>query len=166
MWHVFLVITLDYVMSKVSKNFAGIRWGLCGRLTDLDYADDIRLLAHSTRALQITLEGIEKEAAKFCLKINVNKSKELRIAMKNKESLCIHSETIGRVTQLAYLGSIIDNTVGTKADITTRIRKAQTAFGALNKIWHSTAYSTQTKRHILNTNVKAVLLYVCETWKN
>ena len=68
------------------------------------------------------------------LKINVNKSKERRIAMKNKESLCIHSETIERVTQFAYLGSIIDNTGGTEADIMGRIQKAQTAFSALNKI--------------------------------
>jgi hypothetical protein len=45
------------------------------------------------------------------------------------------------------------------------IRKAQTAFSALNKIWQST-YSTQTKLRIFNTNVKAVLLYGCETWKN
>jgi hypothetical protein len=29
-------ITLDHVMSKVSKNSAGVRWGLCGKLADLD----------------------------------------------------------------------------------------------------------------------------------
>jgi len=51
-------------MSKVSKNSAGIRWGLCGKLRDLNYADDICLLAHSTRAMQIMLQRIEKEAAK------------------------------------------------------------------------------------------------------
>ena len=46
------------------------------------------------------------------------------------------------------------------------VRKAQVAFGAVNKIWHSTTYSMQTKLHIFNTNMKAVLLYGCETWKN
>jgi hypothetical protein len=127
-------------MSKASKNSAGIRWGLCGKLTDLDYADDICLLAHSIQATQIMFERIEKEAAKVGLKINVNKSKEMCIAMNNNETLCIHSETIERVTQFAYLGSIIDNTGGTEADIMAHIRKAQTAFSALNKIWHSTAY--------------------------
>jgi hypothetical protein len=81
------------------------------------------------------------------------------IAMKNNnETLGIHSETIERVTQFVYLGSIIDNTGGTEIDITTRIRKAQAAFSILNKIWHSTVHSTQTKLRILNTNVKAVLL--------
>ena len=41
-------VTLDYVMTKVTKHSAGIRWGLCGKLTHLDYANDICLLAHST----------------------------------------------------------------------------------------------------------------------
>jgi hypothetical protein len=36
-------VTLDYVMSKVSKNSIGIRWGLCGKLTHLDYTDDMSL---------------------------------------------------------------------------------------------------------------------------
>ena len=68
----------------------------------------------------------------------------MRIAMmNNNETLRIHSETTERVTQFVYLGSIIDNTGGTEADITTRIRKAQAAFSTLNKIWHSTAYSTK-----------------------
>jgi hypothetical protein len=96
------------------------------------------------------------------LTINVNQSKEMGIAM-NKETLCIHSKTTERVTQFAYLGRIIDNTGGTEADTTARIRKAQIAFSALNNIWHSTAYSTQTKLRIFNTNVKAVLLYGCGT---
>jgi len=80
--------------------------------------------------------------------------------------LCIYSETIEKVSQFAYLGSIIDNRGGMEADITARIQEAQIAFSALNKIWHSMAYSTQTKLRIFNTNVKAVLLYGCETWKN
>jgi hypothetical protein len=70
------------------------------------------------------------------------------------------------VTQFVYLGSIIDETGGTEADVTTRIRKAQAAFSMLSKIWKSAAYSMQTKLRLFNTNVKAVLLYGCETGKN
>ena len=95
-------ITLDYVMSKVSKNSVDIRWGLCGKLTDLDYADDIRLLAHSTREKQKMLERIEREAAQMGLKIYVNKSKEMGIATNNNETLTIHSETTERVSLLIW----------------------------------------------------------------
>ena len=67
------------------------------------------------------LERLENEAAKVGLKIDVNKSKEMRITINNNETLCIYSEATERVTQFAYLGSIIDNTGGTEADITARI---------------------------------------------
>jgi len=90
----------------------------------------------------------------------------MHIALTNQEPLCTNNEIIERVTKFTYLGSIIDNTGGTEADIKARISKAQAAFSALNKIWHSTTYSMQTKLRIFNTNVKAVLLYGCETWKN
>jgi hypothetical protein len=153
-------------MSKVSRESEGIRWGIWSKLTVLDYADDICLLTHSTRTIQKMLERLGKESAKAGLKINVKKTKEMRIALTNKAPVYIHNEIIERVTQFTYLGSITDNTGGTDVDIKARIRKAQAAFSALNKLWHSTTHSTQTKLRIFNTNVKAVLLYGCETWKN
>ena len=57
----------------------------------------------------------------------------MRIAMKNNnETLYIQGETIERVTQFVYLGSIIDDTGGTEVDVATRIRKAQAAFSMLS----------------------------------
>jgi hypothetical protein len=74
---------------------------------------------------------MEREAAKVGLKININKSKEMRTATNNNEALFIHGEILERVTQFTYLGSVIDNTGGTKADTTARIQKADIAFSAL-----------------------------------
>jgi hypothetical protein len=54
---------------------------------------------------------------------------------------------------------------GTDRDVAERINKVRGAFGILNTVWRSTAYSTSTKIRIFNTNVKSVLLYGCETWK-
>ena len=114
-------VTLDYVMSKVSKESEGIRWGIWGKLTDLDYADNICLLTHSTRTMQKMLERLGKEAANAGLKINVQKTKEMRIALTNKEPLYIHNEIIEKVTQFTYLGSIIDNIGRTEVDIKARV---------------------------------------------
>jgi hypothetical protein len=99
-------------MAKVCKEPEGIRWGIWDKLMDLDYADDICLLTHSTRTMQKVLKRLEKESAKAGLKINVKKTKEMRIALNNKEPLYIYNEIIERVTQFTYLGSIIDNTGG------------------------------------------------------
>jgi len=82
-------VTLDYVLYKESTNSAGIRWGLCGKLTDLDYANDLCLLARSTRAMQIMLERLENKATKVGLKININESKKMHIAKNNNETLHI-----------------------------------------------------------------------------
>jgi len=64
------------------------------------------------------------------------------------------------VTQFVYLWGIIDNTGGTEADTTARIRNTQMAFSALNMIWHSTTYSTQTKLRVFNTNVIYIYIYI------
>ena len=98
------------------------------------------------------LERKEKEAAKVGLKINVNKSKEMRITMNNNETLCIHSETTERVTQFAYLGSIIKNTGGTEANTTSHIRKA------IQRTKQDPACNG-----ILNTNRTSYLQYQCES---
>jgi hypothetical protein len=82
-------VALDYVMAKVCKESEGIRWGMWDKLMDLDYADEICLLTHSTRTMQKVLERLEKESAKVGLKINVKKTKEMRIALNSKEPLYI-----------------------------------------------------------------------------
>jgi hypothetical protein len=45
-------VTLDYVMSIVCKESEGITWGIWSKLMDLNYADDICLLTHSTRTMK------------------------------------------------------------------------------------------------------------------
>ena len=45
----------------------------------------------------------------------------MRIALTNQEPLYKHNEIIERVTKFTHLGSIIDNTGGTEADIKARI---------------------------------------------
>jgi len=66
---------------------------------------------YTRNANSLVLDRLENDAAKVGLKINVNKSKEKFITLNNNETLCKNSEAI------AYLGSIIDNTGGTEADI-------------------------------------------------
>jgi hypothetical protein len=71
--------------------------------------------------MQKMLERLGKESSKAGLKINVKKTKEMRIALTNKEPLYIHNEITERVTQFTYLGSIIDDTGGTEVDIKAHI---------------------------------------------
>ena len=115
--------------------------------------------------MQIMLERIEKEATKVGLKINVNKSKEMRITM-NNGTQCIHSETIESVTQFAQMGSIIDNADGTKAHTTACKQKNPDSIQRTKQALAPNGILKANKIRIFNTNVKAILLYGCVTWKN
>jgi hypothetical protein len=54
---------------------------------------------------------------------------------------------------------------GADEDVPSRIKKANVAFVQLYRIWKNKNIRIKTKLNIFNSNVKAVLLYGCETWK-
>ena len=66
-------------MSKANNTQRAIRWTLTDRLEDLDYADDISLLAHTFNDIRTKLQRLHHETAKVGLKINISKTKEIRI---------------------------------------------------------------------------------------
>jgi hypothetical protein len=49
--------------------------------------------------------------------------------------------------------------------VTIRIKKANVAFVQLYRVWKDKNIRIKTKLQIFNSNVKAILLYGCETWK-
>jgi len=64
-----------------------------------------------------------------------------------------------------YLGSVVSESGGTEEDVASRIKKANGVFVQLYPVWKNLNISKEVKIRIFNTNVKSVLLYVCETWK-
>ena len=68
-------------------------------------------------------------------------------------------------TALNYLGAKITKHGGAADDIKCRLGKARGAFNKLVKIWRSGQLSKNTKIRIFKSNVIAVLLYGCETWR-
>ena len=67
--------------------------------------------------------------------------------------------------EFVYLGSIVDVSGGTDADIKARKGKARAAFKRMRNVWCWAWLSTRTKVRIFNSTVKPVLLYGCETWR-
>jgi hypothetical protein len=81
----------------------------------------------------------------------------------NTEPIVLGDGALENVTELIYLGNVVDTSGGTDKDIRVRIRKAKTGFNMLKKIWNAREIST--KIRIFNSNVKAVLFYGAETWR-
>jgi hypothetical protein len=72
---------------------------------------------------------------------------------------------VERVDRFMYLGSVVTKNGGIEEDVLNWISRANTAFVQLYSIWKNKQITQRTKLRIFETNVKAVLLYGCETWK-
>ena len=159
------LIVLDWVMRKVNTGGRGIQWTLTERLEDIDFADDLALLAQRAQDIEYSLRRLVKYAAQVGLKINVTKTKLIRINTTTSCTLVVDGQTIEEIESFTYLGSILSGDGGAELDVNSRIRKARQAFISLNNIWNSTQLTRNLKIRFFKTNCVSVLLYGCETWK-
>ena len=73
----FLLVIDDIMVSTVGTNEQfGIQWNLFHRLSHLDYADDICLLAHKDSDLLGITEALKRNAQTAGLKVNAAKTKD------------------------------------------------------------------------------------------
>ena len=158
-------IVLDCVMRQSNQIPKGIQWGLMERLEDLDFADDICMLSHRRNDMQEKLLKLEQISKVAGLKINVSKTKLIRVGDTVSGNFKVNNQDIEEVKEFCYLGSIINNSGGTDPDVERRVRLAKQMFGVMNSIWRSTKISQNLKLKLYRSNCKAVLLYACETWK-
>lgn len=130
----------------------------------MEYADDIALLAHTHRNMQQKIDALNTEAHKVGLKINIAKTKTLRLNAGNIRPLVINNTNIEDVTTFNYLGSTLTTSGGAEEDINNRIKLARMAFAKLWAIWRSPQITKGTKTRIYEACVKSILLYGSETW--
>ena len=135
------------------------------QLDDLDFADDLALLSSTRRQMQAKTDLIAANSGKIGLRINRAKTKVLRINNQDQEPITVYGEPLEEVLDFVYLGSVVDVSGGTDADIKARKGKARAAFKKMKNVWCSAGLSTRTKIRIFNSTVKPVLLYGCETWR-
>jgi endonuclease/exonuclease/phosphatase family metal-dependent hydrolase len=163
----FLVV-MDAVAKRATLNKPrGIVWNPLNpleRLESLDYADDKCELSHRCGDMQLKIDDLANESAKVGLKINVSKTKEMRVNPETSRPMTLNGQPVERVSEFLYLGSVMAEDGGAVKDVYTRIKKARGAFIQLNRIWSSTVYSNMTKMNIFKACVVSVLLYGCETW--
>ena len=153
-------------MKETTKgNKRGITWTLTETLEDIDYADDIALLAHRHQDIQSKTEDLVTFGKQIGLNINTDKTKLMKLQPKSVQPLIISNNTVEEVQEFTYLGSKITTDGDSGADVQSRISKARGAFAILKTIWRSSKISTVTKLKIFKSNVLGVLLYGAESWK-
>ena len=136
-------------------------------MTDLEYADDMALLADNWSDLTAMLDSLSTCCKMLGLTISCKKTKSLAVLPSEgpqiQSPVPIHlvpgGEPIEVVSHFQYLGSIVQNDCGMEAEINSRICKASSAFQSLSRmLWYQRKIKTSTKLHILLT-----LLYGLES---
>ena len=156
------ILGIDWVLRQVTRGVRrGIRWTLTSVLEDLDYADDIVLLAHRHQNMQDKTNALATTSENLGLKINIKKTKHLRMSSRNNESILVNGEVVGEIDHFTYLGSMVSTSGNGEEEILVRISKASQAFVSLRSTWRSKNISQKTKIRLF----KSTLLYGAESWK-
>ncbi|VDP41817.1 unnamed protein product, partial [Echinostoma caproni] len=100
-----------------------------GRLSDLQYADDIVILSEDPGKLQGFLESLSAGVAMFGMRFALSKCKMLlQDWVGPAPSLVPTGELIEQVDKFCYLGSYISSSGRITDEVSARIQKARLAF--------------------------------------
>ncbi|XP_054282434.1 uncharacterized protein LOC128999782 [Macrosteles quadrilineatus] len=122
-------------MKEAMNRKKGIQWGINSRLEDLDFADDLCIMAQSFRDIEAKLNDLRVEAQQVGLKINARKTKEMRLNNRNNTPLRTGGDDIERANEFCYLGSMVTEGGGADRDMENRLNKARAAFAQLRVWW-------------------------------
>ena len=100
----FLVV-LDWVsMNAYEGKLLGLQWSLTQRLEDLDYADDLCLLTYRLADMKVKGERLQETGGQVGLKMNIQKTKEMRIGVRQQEPLELHGEAERKSVRVHVFG--------------------------------------------------------------
>ncbi|BHF65050.1 hypothetical protein SprV_0200805900 [Sparganum proliferum] len=134
---------IDWILGRTQHEGNGVEFAPGRRLTDLDYADDIALLASSFGDLQSMVSRMNEE----------------------KAPLGIGGCQLEEVDSSKYLGARLLPNGQSKDDIVSRIDAARWVFSSLRKcLWIRRDLSIAAKIRVYRAYVRSVLLYGCEFW--
>ena len=131
-------------------------------VTDVDFADDLALMADSHSSAQALLSSLECAANSVGLYLNESKTEYVNINGNNPDPVIKSSsgKVLKCVEDFKYLGSFI---MDSAKDFNTRKGMAWMACNRLDKIWRS-ELPNEIKIGIFRATVESVLLYGSETW--
>jgi len=132
--------------------------------TDLDFADDISLLAVMLEVLVLALTVMQEEASTFGLQLNWSKTKILVPSSTSSSTVQVADGHVEVVDAFVYLGCLIDSSGGSRGEVLRRIGLARSCMNMLERrIWKS-SIRLETKLRLYQTYIVPVLMYGFETW--
>ena len=138
-------------------------------ITELIYADDCALLAHSEECLQRFVDAFAAACKRFGLTISIKKTEVMLQttphAPRAEPRITIDNKPLSVVKRFTYLGSIVSDDCSLEPEIEARLKRASAAFGRLEeRVWSKRDIRLSTKVSLYHAVVLSTLLYGCETW--
>ena len=138
-------------------------------VTDLEYADDMALVASSWSDLETMLVSLNTQCTAMGLSISQKKTKTLAVLPSPSCQppvtilLSPDADPVKLVTSFQYLGSTVSWDCSVGAEVSSRIVKASQAFGSLTRrLWLQQRIKIGTKLRVFSSVVMPTLLYGLE----
>ena len=103
----------------------GIIWTLMDILENLDFADDIVLLAHRHQDIRMKTNDVALIGRQVGLNINTDKTKLMKINARSDQQVTIDNKNIEGVQEFVYLGSKITTDGNSEMDVLYRLSKTR-----------------------------------------
>ena len=137
-------------------------------VTELQYADDCALVAHSPEDLQLSITALCNIYSAMGLVINTDKTEVLNqwhgTDHPTPLEIRIGEIALKTTNQFCYLGSILSSTCSVDAEINNRIGKACAAFAKLRKnVIHTHNLRLATRVAVYRSICLSILLYGLES---
>jgi len=156
---------MDWMLERTVAATHGVSFGQHS-FTDLDFADDVCLLAEMLKLLVPALETMASEAARLGLEVNWLKTKVQALGSRKDEptTVSVLGNQVAVVDEFVYLSSLLHSTTQSSPDVARRNAITRAAMQNLdNQIWKS-KISVNTKLKLYNTCILPIFLYGSECW--
>ena len=163
------IIAVDYCMRQAIKsnpeysftiNSAKSKRTKADKISDLEFADDIALMADSAEEAVDLMRAVKRVSSNIGLNMNESKTKYMAENVEPGYIQSVSGKYIRKAENFNYLGSMIGST---KEDIQVWKAQAWAAHHKLQKMWTSDL-DRNIKIRVFIAMVKLVLLYGVETW--
>ncbi|KAF0027118.1 hypothetical protein F2P81_019859 [Scophthalmus maximus] len=137
-------------------------------ISELQYADDCALLAHSPEPLQRALNVVASIYSTIGLQVNIKKTQIVvqdATPQTRVPTFTLDGHPLAIVPHFTYLGSILSPSCNIDDDIQVRNGLASAAFGRLSsKVFQNRNLTISTKAAVYKAVCLSTLLYGSESW--
>ena len=157
-----------YAEAMMKEALDGIKDGVKvgGRpVQAIRYADDQAMIADSNNGPQNIMNNLTITAGNYDMKINVKKTKAMKIGRDNDKVLNIkvNENQLEQVNKFKYLGSMLTSDGSRQCETRSRIAMVKEVFNK-HKILKVKGVNRQLRKRLVKSLVWNVLLYGSETW--